>query len=124
MINSCSELVLSDISAGMVSTSKENLGNYDNVKYRVIDIQEIPYEDEAFDVVIANIMLYHVHDIDRGLAEVRRVLRESGSFYCATYGEHGIIEYLSNVLSDYGAEDNANKSFTLQNGHEILNRFF
>ena len=124
LINSCSQLVLSDISEGMVSTAKENLGNYDNVEYRVIDIQEIPYENESFDVVIANMMLYHVPDIDRGLAEVWRILRENGSFYCATYGEHGIIEYLSNVLSDYGAEDNANKSFTLQNGHEILNRFF
>ena len=124
VIKSCSQLVLSDFSEGMVETAKENLSGYDNIEYRVIDIQKIPYEDETFDIVIANMMLYHVPDIDKGLAEVRRVLKKNGSFYCATYGEHGIIEYLSKILSVYGVEDTINKNFTLQNGAEILGRVF
>ncbi|MBD5556786.1 MAG: class I SAM-dependent methyltransferase [Roseburia sp.] len=124
VINSCSQLVLSDFSEGMVETAKQNLSSYDNIEYRVIDIQKIPYEDETFDIVIANMMLYHVPDIDEGLAEVRRVLKKNGSFYCATYGEHGIIEYLSKILSVYGVEDTINKNFTLQNGTEILRRMF
>ena len=69
-------------------------------------------------------MLYHVPDIDKGLAEVQRVLKRGGLFYCATYGEHGIVEYLSKILSAYGVEDNINKNFTLQNGYEILNKTF
>lgn len=124
LISLCSKLTLSDFSEGMVTTTKSNIGEYDNVEYKVIDIQEIPYEDETFDVVIANMMLYHVPDIDKGLAEVRRVLKKGGHFYCATYGEHGIIEYLSKILSIYGVEDNINKNFTLQNGYEILNKTF
>lgn len=124
LIGLCSKLTLSDFSEGMVATTKSNIGEYDNVEYKVIDIQEIPYEDETFDVVIANMMLYHVPDIDKGLAEVRRVLKKGGHFYCATYGEHGIIEYLSKILSIYGVEDNINKNFTLQNGYEILNKTF
>lgn len=124
LIYTCSRLILSDFSEGMVATAKNNIGEYDNVEYKVLDIQEIPYEDETFDVVIANMMLYHVPDIDKGLAEVRRVLKRGGLFYCATYGEHGIIEYLSKILSIYGVEDNINKNFTLQNGYEILNKTF
>lgn len=124
LINMCSKLILSDFSKGMVAASKENIGNYNNVEYKVMDIQEIPYEDESFDVVIANMMLYHVPNIDRGVAEVRRVLKQDGHFYCATYGEHGIIEYLSRILSSYGIEDNLNKNFTLQNGYEILRKNF
>ncbi len=69
-------------------------------------------------------MLYHVPDIDKGLAEVRRVLKKDGSFYCATYGEHGITEYLSKILDAYGVEDNLNKNFTLQNGYNILKKLF
>ena len=69
-------------------------------------------------------MLYHVPDIDKGLAEVQRVLKRGGLFYCATYGEHGIVEYLSKILSAYGVEDNINKNFTLQNGYEILSKTF
>lgn len=69
-------------------------------------------------------MLYHVPDMNKALEEVRRVLKREGCFYSATYGEHGIIEYLSKILSEYGVTDNINKNFTLQNGGEILGRSF
>ncbi len=124
MVSTCSKLVLSDFSDGMVATTKETVGVYDNIEYKVLNIQEIPYEDDSFDVVIVNMMLYHVPNIEKGLSEVRRVLKSGGIFYCATYGEHGIIEYLSKILSEYGVEDNINKNFTLQNGHEILSTIF
>ena len=55
---------------------------------------------------------------------VRRVLKKGGAFYSATFGEHGIIEYLSKILGTYGVEDNVNKNFTLQNGEKILAPFF
>ncbi len=124
VICTCSKIILSDFSEGMVATTRDNIGSYDNIEYKVLDIQDIPYEDATFDIVIANMMLYHVPDIDKGLMEVRRVLKREGSFYCATYGEHGIIEYLSKILSAYGVEDNINKNFTLQNGYEILSKIF
>ena len=108
----------------MVSYAKGNVGDYDNVEYKVIDILDIPYPDNSFDIVIANMMLYHVPDIEKGLREVRRVLKPGGRFYSATYGEHGIIEYLSRVLSDYGVQDTVNKNFTLQNGTAILSGTF
>lgn len=123
-IASCSKLVLSDFSEGMLKTAKTTIGSYDNVEYRVVDIQNIPYKDDTFDAVIANMMLYHVPDIDKGLLEVRRVLKRNGSFYCATYGEHGIVEYLSKILAPYGVTDRMNKNFTLQNGGAILSRIF
>lgn len=124
IIRDCSKLILSDFSEGMIATTKENVGHYENVEYKVLDIQEIPYEDKTFDVVIANMMLYHVPDIERGLSEVQRVLKRDGSFYCATYGEHGITEYLSKILAAYGVEDHLNKNFTLQNGYDILSKVF
>lgn len=124
LIGNCFELILSDFSEEMLAAAKNNTGDYANIEYRVIDIQEIPYEDETFDVVIANMMLYHVPDLNKGLAEIRRVLKKGGRFYCATYGENGIVPYLSKILSVYGVEDNINKNFTLQNGYEILKNFF
>lgn len=122
-IDKCS-LILSDLSEGMLETAKNNLSNYKNIEYKIIDIQDIPYEDNSFDVVIANMMLYHVPDINKALAEVKRVLKNDGVFYAATYGEHGIIDYLSKLLSSCGIEDHTNKNFTLQNGKSILNPYF
>ena len=124
LIKTCSKLVLSDFSDGMLENAKTNIGSNANVEYQIIDIQDIPFEDESFDVVIANMMLYHVPDMARGLSEVCRVLKTGGAFYCATFGEHGIIEYLSKTLGAYGVEDNVNKNFTLQNGKELLAPFF
>lgn len=109
LISKCSSLVLSDFSEGMLENAKANLGEMAGLEYRVIDIQNIPFDDESFDVVIANMMLYHVPDIVRGLSEVSRVLKRGGTFYCTTFGEHGIIEFLSKALNAYGVEDNVNK---------------
>ena len=123
-VRKCGKLILSDFSEGMIETARENLSSYEKIEYQVIDIQDIPYEDDSFDIVIANMMLYHVPDLKKGLSEVRRVLKEGGAFYCATFGEHGIMEYLSGILSEYGVEDNTNKNFTLQNGDQYLNSTF
>ncbi len=120
----CAKLILSDFSEGMVQRTKENLRAYENIEYRVVDIQEIPFDNNSFDIVIANMMLYHVPDLPKGLSEVRRVLKPGGKFYCATYGEHGIVQYMSQLLSIYGVEDHVNKNFTLQNGKEILSGIF
>lgn len=123
-VENCSQIVLSDFSEGMIETARNNLKDYEKIEYKIIDIQNIPFEDNSFDVVIANMMLYHVPDIQKGLSEVKRVLKDNGTFYCATYGEHGIIEYFTGLLCEFGITDTTNKNFTLQNGESILKQKF
>lgn len=120
LLGTGTELILTDFSEGMLATAKENLGEQEKISYQVVDIQNIPFPDNSFDIVIANMMLYHVPDLSKGLSEVRRVLKADGTFYCATYGEHGIVEYIEGLLKDYMVEGNINRNFTLQNGAEIL----
>ncbi len=43
-----------------------------------LDVQDMPFGDEEFDVVICNHILEHVDDDRRALAELRRVLRSGG----------------------------------------------
>lgn len=119
LIAHCSELILSDFSGGMLETAKRNV-TASNVRHEVIDIQDIPYQDNSFDLVIANMMLYHVPDLPKALSEVRRVLKHGGTFFCATYGECGIMAYLTELLSEFGIRDNTGRTFTLQNGAGIL----
>lgn len=118
------QLFLTDISEGMVASAKNTLGKHTNISYRIADIEAIPYESGLFDGVIANMMLYHVPDLDKGLSEVKRVMSDKGYFYCATYGENGIIPYIAGLLREYGVKDTTNKNFTLQNGHDILKKHF
>ena len=117
-------LLLTDFSEGMLASARTLLGEHQNLSYAVMDIQDIPCESGRFDRVIANMMLYHVPDLDKGLSEVKRVLADDGVFYCATYGENGIVPYIAGLLKNYGVIDKSNKVFTLQNGEEILRRHF
>ncbi len=117
-----SKLYLTDYSEGMVTKAKELLGKKDNVFYNVVNIENIPYDDLCFDRVIANMMLYHVSNIPKALSEVRRVLKDEGYFYCATYGENRIVDSIADMLNLNIEEDK--KIFTLQNGYEILKPYF
>ena len=69
-------------------------------------------------------MLYHVPDIEKGLQEVRRVLKKGGVFYCATFGEHNFTDRLAEWFRLDGEDFMPNHNFTMQNGKEILSRSF
>ena len=121
-------LTLSDYSEGMVSTVEEKFSNqFYNVDFKQVDIQDIPFADESFDVVIANHMLYHVPDLNKALLEVRRVLKTGGYFYVATNGNGGLRPFLHNALKQFDAETTAftqEFSFNLENGKTMLAPYF
>jgi SAM-dependent methyltransferase len=121
IIGRLSQLVLSDMSEGMLAEAKKNLEELTGVEFEVIDIQDIPYEDNTFDVVIANCMLYHVPDIDKAVSEVRRVLKPGGYFYAGTSGKNGILETIVDILGQDISYDN---NFSLENGGEKLKLCF
>lgn len=124
IIDNGSNLVLTDFSEGMLESARENLRSNENIEFKVVDIQSIPFNDECFDIVIANMMLHHVPDLNRGLLEVIRILKPGGKFYCATFGEHGIVEYIENSLNEYAVSGTLNNTFTLQNGTCKLSNYF
>lgn len=124
LISKCDKLVVTDLSEGMLETAKGNIGEKDNVEYRIEDIQNLSFDDDIFDVVIANGMLYHVPDLNKGLREVRRVLKNGGVFYCATLGENNFTDKLAEWFRLGGEEFNPNHNFTMQNGAEKLSIAF
>jgi ubiquinone/menaquinone biosynthesis C-methylase UbiE len=56
------------------------------------DVEALPFADHAFDLVLANYMLYHVPDLDQAIAELRRVLRPGGTLLAATNGQEHMRE--------------------------------
>jgi ubiquinone/menaquinone biosynthesis C-methylase UbiE len=51
------------------------------------DVEALPFDDNSFDLVLANYMLYHVPDLDQAISELRRVLRPQGTLLAATNGK-------------------------------------
>jgi ubiquinone/menaquinone biosynthesis C-methylase UbiE len=67
------------------------------------DIQALPFGDGEFDVVVCNWTLYHLQDLDRGLAEIARVLRPGGRFVGIYNRERHMEELWSRVRPELGA---------------------
>ena len=119
-------ITLSDLSPGMLDAAWRNLvftGR--SFQFKEIEAQFIPYEDETFDAVIANHMLYHVPDRAKAIAEIKRVLKPGGRLIATTVGEAHLkemMEWVARVSSgEYASMVTA--SFTLENGLEQLKSF-
>lgn len=115
-------LILTDFSPGMVEEAKAALPPLPFLSFRTADIQYLPFPDGSFDMVIANMMLYHVPDLQKALSEVSRVLKIGGVFYCATSGEKTVVDYIREMLEGEGVPPHI--SFTLQNGTTLLSPYF
>ncbi len=73
-------LTATDISPGMLARltgTAEALG----VKVTTVETEaeELPFEDESFDIVFGHAVLHHIPDVERAFAEFRRVLRPGGA---------------------------------------------
>ena len=94
----------------------------------------LPYATASFDVVMANDVLYHLGNIDGGLAEIKRVLKPDGKLIAATNSLHTLPELQVLIrraivlLSSNGAmaypPTLPSDAFALENGTRILSHHF
>ncbi len=89
------------------------------VPAQLMDVQHLLPADDSYDVVVAMMMLYHVPDLNRGLAEVRRVLRPGGTFVAVTIGD----DHTADLRRAAGGVA-VPVSFSSQNGEAALRRHF
>ncbi|MCW2790921.1 MAG: class SAM-dependent methyltransferase [Nocardioides sp.] len=85
----------------------------------IADATDLPCGDDSFDLVAAMWMLYHVPDLERTLAEVRRALRPGGRFLAVTNGD----EHVADLRRAAGGGPVITQ-FSSQNGEEALRRHF
>jgi SAM-dependent methyltransferase len=112
------EVVAIDQSERMVE-----LARAEGVDARVGDVQRLDFAVGEFDCVAANWMLYHVPDLDAGVAEIARVLRSGGRLVAITNGKDHLLELWELVGAGESrlARDFA---FGAENGADVLRRHF
>jgi SAM-dependent methyltransferase len=108
------DVTMLDISPRMVELAVRR-----GVDAHVGDVQDLPFDDASFDCALAAWMLFHVPDLDRGLAELARVLRPGGRLVAVTNGE----DHMRELRAIAGAAAWA-RPFTRENGAAILRRHF
>jgi SAM-dependent methyltransferase len=120
-------LTLTDLSPGMVELAVERAraNGFTDVTGRECDVQDLPYPDDTFDLVVANHMLYHVPDPDRGLAELARVVRPDGVVVAATNGAGHMGALTAAVAEVFGPRDERlDDVFGIDSGERRLRRHF
>jgi len=120
-----SELIITDFSEGMVEKAKSKI-NFDNIKFEVAEIDNLPYPNDSFDLVMAHHVIYHAVDKDKAISELKRVVKSDGFVTITTNSEkhmlnvytiaHSIDENFSMVRNIDG--------FTEEDADVILKKHF
>lgn len=80
----------------------ENLRIHESIEQRVIgNIEQLPFNDNAFDLITANMVVEHVENPSPLLREIHRVLRPGGVFLFHTPNFWGYTTLLSAFLPDF-----------------------
>lgn len=83
-----------DIAPKMISNAQQKAKKANlNINFNVASINELPYPDNYFDLVIASLVFHHLPvDIKReGLQEIHRVLKDNGRFFLCDFGSPHIL---------------------------------
>jgi SAM-dependent methyltransferase len=108
-ISSCNPLEY--IKADFMPENYINMGIKDVIK---VNLMEIPFADNHFDIVICNHVLEHIPDMQKGLAEIHRVLKNGGFAILQT----PLSQLLHNHFEDSGITTDEQRTFFYgQNDH-------
>lgn len=127
------EAVGMDPSVGAVTKARDNSRSGD-VQVVAGQLEQLPFAAGRFDAVLAMQMLYNLPDLDRGLAEVRRVLAPGGRLLAATNSLHNLeelndlfgqaVQYATGRAWTGTEVDLIQARFTVENGSDQLRRHF
>ncbi len=76
----------------MVAEARAGLRALPDFHFVVAELSQLPFPEGSFDAVIANHMLFHVPNLELGLAEIHRVLGRGGVLIAATNGPEHLLE--------------------------------
>jgi ArsR family transcriptional regulator len=86
-------LVAVDASAAMLQAARKRLHGLENIELRRGELEALPVEDASLDAATLMLVLHHVPDPRRALAEVARVLKENGRVIIADMLPHDRDNY-------------------------------
>ncbi|WP_209451745.1 MerR family transcriptional regulator [Lactimicrobium massiliense] len=122
------QIVLSDISAGMIHDVQNRFRNDARFSCMVFDAAHMPFDDNTFDLVIANHMLFYCDDLSQVLQECARVLKVNGHLEASTYSSRHMKE-ITELVQSFSpqivlSKDKLYEKFGLDHGAQLLSPYF
>ena len=123
------EITLTDISQGMLRDAKRSIGPNDTrFHYELMDCHHIPYEENSYDIIIANHVLFYCDNIPLVCEQISHVLKPNGIFICSTYGNKHMQE-ITNLVQQFDNRINLSsttlyENFGYENGETLLAPYF
>ena len=87
------QVIAVDSSPDMLQAARTRLGRVDNVEFRKGAVEALPIEDAHLDLAMMGLVLHHVPDPVRALAECARVLKPGGRALIIDMLPHDRDEY-------------------------------
>jgi ubiquinone/menaquinone biosynthesis C-methylase UbiE len=114
IIPSKARLIASDISPDMLDIAKEKLNLLD-IEWQIIDAQELPFRDNALDLVVCCFGYMFVPDKTRAFAEAYRVLKPGGMFLFTTWDklQNNAASFVYRTIAKAYLEDPLPESYNL-----------
>lgn len=122
------EVVLSDKSEGMLRDVRRICSTHPGFHPMRFDCAEIPFDENTFDLVIANHVLFYCEDLNRVFAEISRVMKKGAVFAASTYSENHMKE-IRTLAEGFNEEIRLSREplyekFGLANGRDLLSPWF
>jgi len=78
-----------DGSLGLLEVAKKTLKEYSNTKLCIGDAQELPFKDNAFDIVTCNLLLMWADDPQKVVSEMARITKPRGKVLASLEPDYG-----------------------------------
>ena len=83
------KVIAIDGSKKMINVAKKVLSIYDNVELRVGDAENLPFEDDMFDITTCNLLLMWANDPQKVVNEMARVTKPGGIVLATLEPDYG-----------------------------------
>lgn len=75
----------------------------DLIRFEVANVESLPFRDSSFDRVLSTCLLHHLDDPERGLREMRRVVKVGGLISLTLPCDPGALYRLGKTIGPYRA---------------------
>jgi ubiquinone/menaquinone biosynthesis C-methylase UbiE len=74
---------------------------FPNVRFVAGNAEKMPFDDNTFDLIVSTCLLAHVHEPEKVLKEIRRVIRTGGQVVIGLPTDPGILNRLIKLIITY-----------------------